>query len=309
MLIRALVGVVFLGIVAPLPPAAWAEDCVLPTPAFRRSGILDPNVWICPVRLTTEGTPTSGPNLPMGVPTYWLGEVLDQRACPVSDVRALFIPGDWDAVPALAQGQTMLFLVPPERYDYQATDDAEGIDEASEGTLDIRADADSCTWLTGWSTLGEHWDSFGVDPSTSDELIAVRSPNSDDMAWPPANALADIEYLLLPDSTLWFARDSTDPAESMSWGQLLERRAHDPLSRGENGLDQEFACRSTERATIYHCQFDSDCAVCHDGSACGTIRSLDEVLLEGVDCELPDSAECEMSAPRCCNERCVRAPF
>lgn len=307
--LRTIVAVILSCAVVPIPVSLHAEDCDLPTPAFRRSGVLDPDVWLCPVRLTSNGTPATGPILPMGVPTYFLGEVLDERACPASLVRALFIPSVFDAVPALTEGQTMLFIIPPISQDYRATAEAEGLSEPAEGTLDIRADADSCAGLRGWGSLGEHWDAFGSDVGVSDELLALRPADSEDMAWALAHGLPDIEYLLVPDSSLWFARDTTDPVEPMSWGQILERRTLDPLSRGENAPYQEDACQSTERPTSYSCQFDSDCDVCHDGSDCGTIQHLDRVLLEGVDCQIPDSAECEMSAPRCCEGRCVRASF
>ena len=82
----------------------------------------------------------------------------------------------------------------------------------------------------------------------------------------------------------------------------------DPVDFERKNLeDHDAACGSTEPATKYLCEFDTDCVVCHDGSACGSIMDRTRAEKLGDDCERDDSAQCEMSRPRCCDGHCVRA--
>lgn len=80
-------------------------------------------------------------------------------------------------------------------------------------------------------------------------------------------------------------------------------------SQGHDEPGHDRACEDCEPPTIYACQYDSDCAVCHDGSNCGTVMSTDEVERRGADCNREDAAECEFSAPRCCRGLCARCGF
>ncbi len=78
-----------------------------------------------------------------------------------------------------------------------------------------------------------------------------------------------------------------------------------------NYPNHDEACQPVEHEppTPYECEFDTDCLVCHDGSACG--RIVDRATFEkaGPDCLLPDSSECEYTRPRCCEGFCVRSGF
>ncbi len=69
------------------------------------------------------------------------------------------------------------------------------------------------------------------------------------------------------------------------------------------------ACRDARApATVpanVRCSRDSECGVCHDGSACGTILRTDEILRRSAACQKKDSAECELMGVHCCNGRCV----
>lgn len=79
--------------------------------------------------------------------------------------------------------------------------------------------------------------------------------------------------------------------------------------RNENAPDHDRACTMTEPPSRFLCDFDSDCAICHDGSNCGVIVNVAELQRRGNACRQEDAAECEMAAPRCCDGRCVVAGF
>lgn len=80
-------------------------------------------------------------------------------------------------------------------------------------------------------------------------------------------------------------------------------------SDGENKPGHEEACKPENRAqgSDFACSYDSDCDVCHDGSACGVPMSLVEIDARGEACERRDAADCEPTTPRCCDGRCITA--
>ena len=84
----------------------------------------------------------------------------------------------------------------------------------------------------------------------------------------------------------------------------------DVIEKG-NLPDHEAACEPIqhEPPTEFACEFDTDCVVCHDGSACGRIVNQTTYEEQGASCLLADSHECEDSQPRCCEGSCVRSGF
>ena len=67
------------------------------------------------------------------------------------------------------------------------------------------------------------------------------------------------------------------------------------------------ACRHVDstRTSRDACTFDSDCAICHDGTDCGTVASTDHVEALGSACQKADAAQCELASARCCGGVCV----
>jgi hypothetical protein len=57
------------------------------------------------------------------------------------------------------------------------------------------------------------------------------------------------------------------------------------------------------------CTRDADCGLCHDGSACGTVRRSDEIAQLGDACRRPDAALCECGTVHCCDQRCVLTAY
>jgi hypothetical protein len=88
-----------------------------------------------------------------------------------------------------------------------------------------------------------------------------------------------------------------------------EVRAVEDRGGGENKPGHEEACKPENRGqgSGFACSYDSECAVCHDGSDCGVPMSLIEIEARGEACEKQDAADCEPTTPRCCNGRCVIA--
>jgi len=82
-----------------------------------------------------------------------------------------------------------------------------------------------------------------------------------------------------------------------------------PSYERKNFSDQEGACKSTEPPTEYTCEFDTDCIICHDGSACGVVVDRATYAARGDACKKEDAADCEYSRPRCCDGRCVVAGY
>ena len=69
------------------------------------------------------------------------------------------------------------------------------------------------------------------------------------------------------------------------------------------------ACEHAERpaGAGNACTVDSDCALCHDGSNCGTVVTAKEYARRGSDCAKPDAAQCECASVHCCTGQCVTA--
>jgi hypothetical protein len=57
------------------------------------------------------------------------------------------------------------------------------------------------------------------------------------------------------------------------------------------------------------CTWDSECALCHDGSACGVVLRSDEVARRGDACNQRDAAMCECASVHCCAGHCVSTVF
>ncbi len=56
------------------------------------------------------------------------------------------------------------------------------------------------------------------------------------------------------------------------------------------------------------CAANSDCGICHDGSACGRAANREEIERLGAQCRIPDAAECEYAVVRCCSGHCQVTP-
>ena len=95
---------------------------------------------------------------------------------------------------------------------------------------------------------------------------------------------------------------ATDPAPK-------EVRASAPAGKNLEGHDDACSYPNAGAPSSFVCEFDTDCAICHDGSNCGVIVNRAELVRRGKECERPDAAECEYSAPRCCKGRCTICGF
>ena len=69
--------------------------------------------------------------------------------------------------------------------------------------------------------------------------------------------------------------------------------------------DHDAACQHVDSSRSSHdaCTFDSDCAICHDGTDCGTVTTA--ARAETPACRKADAAQCELASARCCGGVCV----
>jgi hypothetical protein len=70
------------------------------------------------------------------------------------------------------------------------------------------------------------------------------------------------------------------------------------------------ACaNSAEPSSVDTCAADSNCRLCHDGSACGTATSVATFRARGAECARPDVGNCESLMVRCCEGHCRYVAF
>jgi hypothetical protein len=87
----------------------------------------------------------------------------------------------------------------------------------------------------------------------------------------------------------------------------VEGRESSPGAVDENREGHDDACTPPNAGapSTFTCEFDTQCVICHDGSSCGIVVNRTELERRGAECQREDAAECEYSAPRCCDGRCA----
>jgi hypothetical protein len=271
-----------------IPCGASAEDCVPNTPPLESIGLFDSNTWICPVRNnTTPAEPGSDTSAPR---EYWM-VVLDKRACPVFGFQVSTWGTGWDPTPIWSKDQTFVFLIDAQR--------RQGI-TARGGT--VPASGDSCR--------------TEVDRIERSRAPLVREglgiPDSTVLFRPPQEGEPTEEgkTLLFADGADPWVRVSVEATEAqrvITWSEVLEKRGTPAAVGVDFSLHDESCGGGTSRGPA--CEFDSDCAICHDGSSCGTLSTLKKVIDKGEACMIPDAAECEEAMPRCCGGHCTLRPY
>jgi len=68
------------------------------------------------------------------------------------------------------------------------------------------------------------------------------------------------------------------------------------------------ACAAAGTAPGPSCRTNSECGICHDGSACGRVANREEIERLGPACRERDSAACELAMSRCCEGTCRITP-
>lgn len=285
-MLRAIAATLLVCFVSPL--TASAEDCEPPRPTLESFGLDDVNMWICPVRNLGPGITVSGEGTPFATLNYSMS-VLDQRLCPIDRLSVVTSGTGWDAPPAWTPGSDFWFFVNPERREAIVQDQR------------VEASADSCRGYVDRIAVGELYFSVTGNTIAFDTVMLRPATDSD---------------RLHPEGTSLFAERSNPPVfvpvpaeqaeTNVTWASVLAGRPVRPVV-GLSYANQEAACGGrTGDGT--QCSADTDCSVCHDGSACGTIMTREEKLSRGEACEMQDSAECEYFRVRCCGGNCRAAP-
>ena len=229
---------------------------------------------------------------------YWM-QVLDQRVCPIHQLSVVASATDWDPTPTWAPGDTFLFLVNRERRE-----------AVFNGQLVIPASADSCR--------------SEVDRIERSEIPLVAEEgglSADTVIFGPPDAGhpdTDGSRVLVATGSNPEVRATVPDDQServITWGEIVTARGN-PAAIGINYADHDNACGAVPlREQVLpsspgsQCRYDSDCAICHDGSNCGSVITRDLLIERGADCQLPDAAECESYRARCCGGRCRPRPY
>ena len=122
--------------------------------------------------------------------------------------------------------------------------------------------------------------------------------------------LFDVDTWICPVENLTEhdTNDTTEDWASLRYRMRVWATRGRPAATGTNFAGHDAVCPTRLRRGT-ECEFDTDCATCHDGSDCGTITTRQSVIDGGETCRLPDAAECESYRERCCNGRCTDQPY
>ncbi|MCA9564110.1 MAG: hypothetical protein KC561_11510 [Myxococcales bacterium] len=264
--------------------SAQAEDCIPTTQLVESIGLDNSSVWLCPVAIVSE-TPideVAPPGQPEDQPRQYWTRVLDQRLCPTDFLLVRTEGTGWDPTPIWPEDTEILFFV----------DDARRTAWLESGFL--FASADSCRTELDRIVRTDPF-SVGEQGLQNDEIILEREGEGGP-TMVPHKGVAHLSLLL----------ENAEVA-TVTWGDILASRGDTSVS-GVNYARNTEAC-GTSAADGPACEFDSDCAICHDGSPCGTLTSRVELIERGEACRQPDSAECEYARERCCGGHCAIRPF
>jgi len=286
-MLRAIIATTLVVLVSPL--TGNAEDCEPTRPTLESFGLDDINMWIFPVRNTGPGFTVAGEGTPFATLRYSL-QVLDQRLCPLNSLSVLTTGTGWDAPPVWTTGSDFWFFVTPERRE-AIVNDLGGVE----------ASADSCRGYVDRIELGENY--FSVTGNTiAFDTVMLRPATESDRLHPEGTSL----YAERSSPPIFVPVPADQADTIVTWASVLAGRPVQAVV-GLSYANQEAACGGrTGDGT--QCSADTDCAICHDGSACGTVMTRQEMLSRGEACEMEDSAECEYARVRCCGGICRLRP-
>jgi len=269
-----------------LPGQTSAEDCNPNTPPLESIGLFDSNTWLCPARVGPMGT--RDPDADNRDSRTYIAHVLDSRACPLTFFAVSAEGTGWDPTPIWELDLTIIFFIDSQR--------RQGLSNRFFGS--VTASGDSCR--TEIDRIERHQnplvqEGVGIPDST----VIFRPPRE-------GETTEDGQILLFADDSMPWVRVSVESIKDqrvITWSEILEKRG-EPAAVGINfSLHDESCGGRTSRGPA--CEFDSDCAICHDGSSCGTLSTLKKVIEKGEACMIPDTAKCEDAMARCCG---VTAP-
>ena len=277
---------IFCTLIGLKPLQASALDCAPPSPEpLDNLGLFDVDTWICPVENMTAQEANNGSE-DWATLRYQM-RVLDTRACPVEGFQVEITGTRVDPTPRWPRGQTFFLFLDAV--------DQESIASTERPVILSNEDCDPQLDRIQRSVpvLQE------ANGTIDDDTVLFRPANAEE-------ADEEVAALVVAEDRLFRVRDG-EVARDIRWSEILEIRGQ-PAATGTNFAGHDAVCPTRLRRGT-ECEFDTDCATCHDGSDCGTVTTRQSVIDGGETCRLPDAAECESYRERCCNGHCTAQSY